>query len=93
MAKEQELLIAKAEIYSLRHLQSIKANGNRHLLDVKQQELQLLQSELDRRDIECSQLRSQLSKGREHMARKIPGDTAELGPMEVRIVCQTMDVV
>ena len=88
LAKEQELLVARADVELSRQQQGSRSEGARHLIEAKEQEVRQLQAELERREAECSGLRQQLhSSG----GQQSPG-THGLAPGEVLATPNAIEV-
>ena len=83
--REQDLLLAREEADALRQQHGSRAEGTRHLLEAKQQEVLQLQAELERRKAECGQLKQVLAEGQPQGAgREAGAAAAAVGAIEVR---------
>ena len=69
--REQDLLLAREEADALRQQHGSRAEGTRHLLEAKQQEVVQLQAELERREAECGHLKQVLAEGQRVASAKL----------------------
>ena len=83
--REQDLLLAREEADALRQQHGSRAEGTRHLLEAKQQEVVQLQAELERREAECGHLKQVLAEGQpQGTGREAGAAAAAVGAIEVR---------
>ena len=83
--REQDLLLARDEADALRQQHGSRAEGTRHLLEAKQQEVLQLQAELERREADCGQLKQVLAEGQpQGTGREAGAAAAAVGAIEVR---------